>query len=132
MRIAVTGSTPLQVLDTAPAPKWRGSFQVNYGQDAWKVQLQERYIASVLMSANLTATTTSSDNNVPAIWYTDLSASYRPSLVSDKDELYFSITNLFNRNPPVDVTNPTSFSSPTNGVYDRIGRYFNAGIRMKF
>jgi outer membrane receptor protein involved in Fe transport len=57
---------------------------------------------------------------------------YRPSMVSQADELYFGVTNLFNKNPPVDVNNPTSFSSPTSGVYDRIGRYFNAGIRMKF
>ncbi len=47
-------------------------------------------------------------------------------------ELFLSINNLLNQKPPVDTNNPTSFSSPTNVAYDRIGRYYTAGIRFQF
>ena len=70
-------------------------------------------------------------NKVPAIWYTDIGIVYNMRTFGHDEQLYFAVNNLFNRSPPIDLISPTSFSSPTNGVYDRDGRYFSIGVRFR-
>jgi outer membrane receptor protein involved in Fe transport len=127
------GVAPIQVLDTAPAPTWKGVFSLDYAANRWDLSLQQRYISGTLMNPNIIpGVSTQNTNKVPAIWYTDLTLSYNIHRFDHSEEIYASVDNLFNRSPPIDVVNPTSFSSPTNTIYDRDGRYFNLGIKVRY
>jgi outer membrane receptor protein involved in Fe transport len=61
-----------------------------------------------------------------------MNLSYTTEVRNASGEFYLGITNLLDRDPPVDLRNPTSFSVPTQSAYDRAGRYFNAGVRLRF
>ena len=126
-------SDPNYTLDTSVNPKARGTLQLSYEKGSWNLLVQERYIHSVLMNANIVVGTNDTNrNDVPAVWYTDMNLSYTADVAHASSEFYLGITNLLDRDPPVDLRNPTSFSSPTTSAYDRAGRYFNAGLRLRF
>jgi outer membrane receptor protein involved in Fe transport len=127
------GVAPIQVLDTAPAPSWKGVIGPDYAANRWELSLQQRYISGVLMNPNIIpGVSTQNFNKVPEVWYTDVTLAYNIRGSDHDEEIYASVANLFNRSPPVDVVNPTSFSSPTNAIYDRDGRYFNVGIKVRY
>jgi iron complex outermembrane recepter protein len=69
------------------------------------------------------------------VFYTDMTLSYD---VSDNVNAYFSVNNLFDKNPPMlpsYLTAASSFgNSPVGGVrglYDFIGRMFTIGVHVK-
>ncbi|TPG22414.1 hypothetical protein EAH87_00950 [Sphingomonas koreensis] len=123
---------PLQVLDSATAPKWKGQLQVNYAVDNLSLFVSERYISPVKMDPNKIEGVFTDDNHVPAVFYTDATLTYRINAMGGKNELFLTAENLFNKAPPIDVIPPTSTSNPTNAAYDRIGRYLTAGVRFSF
>jgi outer membrane receptor protein involved in Fe transport len=47
-----------------------------------------------------------------------------------EQEAFFSISNLFDQDPPVSGGNPTSYNTPANNAYDLMGRYFTVGLRF--
>ena len=105
---------------------------MSYAKANWSAFVQERYIGqSVFLATNVQGIDTS-DNTVPAIWYTDVSASYRFGWTGERQELFVAVNNVFNRDAPIALANPTTFSIPTSIAYDRIGRYFTAGLRLRF
>lgn len=126
------GSPPTVSLDQATSPKWRGSFQARYARDNWSLFLQERFIWKGKFDPTKIEGIDTNDNSVPTIAYTDLTASYKLGKFGGDQELFVSISNLFDQDPPVDTNNPTSFSSPTSTSYDRIARYYTTGIRFRF
>ncbi len=109
------------------APLWRVSANATYQVKDWKFFLQERFINAALMDATQVQGIFTNDNHIPAVFYTDMTVSH----AAFGGEIYLTISNLFNRDPPVDIGPPSSFSVP-NAVnnYDRIGRMFNAGVRF--
>jgi outer membrane receptor protein involved in Fe transport len=73
------------------------------------------------------------DNTVDAAFYTDITVSYGFEVFGGENELYLSVNNVTNQEPPKDVGAPSSFSQPGNrNVYDFLGRYFNLGVRFKY
>ncbi len=126
------GSPKNTSLGTPNFPKWRGSLQARYAKDDWSVFLQERYISEALFDPDKVEGKDTNDNRAPAIGYTDITATYRLKLLGADQEAFFSVSNLFDQQPPVVTSNPTSFSSPTSTAYDRIGRYVSTGLRFKF
>lgn len=126
-------SSPEYSIGTSQSPKWRANFQLGFERGGWQATIQERFISSGVMNANIiVGTNDTSRNDVPAVFYTDLSGSYKTTLFGAEAEYYGSVTNLFDKQPPVDTSNPTSFSNPTSQAFDRAGMFFNAGVRVKF
>jgi len=122
-------------LDTSP--NWRLSGSVQYNVAGWGIQFQERYISSSLMSNTLLEPTGTNDNDIPAYWISDLNLTYDMANLFESmgsgNQFYLTVNNLFNKQPPVDLSPPTTFSQPTNrSVYDGIGQFFNFGVRFKF
>ena len=73
------------------------------------------------------------DNNIPAVVYVDLNASYDFKVDGHKFELYGTITNLTNKFVFVPNTGqPTEFYPSQQSLYDVVGRYFVAGLRFDF
>ncbi len=73
-------------------------------------------------------------NDVPAIWYTDLNLKYGlPTLASGEGEVYFNVTNLWNKDPPVTNSSSRSWIVPTEfALYDVQGRRYTLGVRYKW
>lgn len=114
-------------------PKWRVNLRANYEYENWNLFIQERYIGPKLVSAQRVEGTFVDDNTVDAAFYTDITVSYDFEAFGGENELYLSVNNVTNQEPPKDVGAPSSFSQPGNrNVYDFLGRYFNLGVRFKY
>jgi iron complex outermembrane receptor protein len=117
---------------TATSPDWRSNLQVSFSRDQWTAFLQERFISRALFDPAKVEGVDTNLNHAPAVWYTEFSASYRIGTMGGTQDVYLSVANLFDRDPPINTNNPTTFSQPTNAVYDKVGRYFSAGVRFRF
>lgn len=129
---SVLGSTPIYSLGQPDTPRFSATFQARYQRRSWSALVQERFISASLFDANKLAGRDTNLNNTPAICYTDATVTFDVGPALARKQFFLSITNLFDRDPPVATLNPTSFSSPTSSAYDPVGRYFNAGIRLAF
>jgi iron complex outermembrane recepter protein len=104
-------------------PKWRATATVTYENDKLGVDLRTRYVGSgrFLPSTFIPI----SNNDIAERIYVDLSGRHTFTL-GDESELkvYADIANLFGRDPPV--------ASLNSAFYDIVGRYFTAGVQVKF
>jgi iron complex outermembrane recepter protein len=138
----VGGAVPIDTAgDMSQAyPKWVGTFQTNLSFGKPSLFFQERVVSSgkytsVDLSGGPVTSSSISANRTPAVFYTDMTLSYD---VSDNVNAYFSVNNLFDKNPPMlpsYLTAASSFgNSPVGGVrglYDFIGRMFTIGVHVK-
>ncbi len=109
--------------------KWRATFQVTYDTPRWNIFVQERVIAKSLIDANLVEGVDISENDIPRVAYTDATFTAR---LAGRSEVYLTISNLFDKDPPPSPLPTTSFSVPYSGAYDTLGRNFNLGARLRF
>lgn len=120
-------------LATPGAPRWRGTVSATYTTENFTLFAQERWISASLIDPTKIQGTDVSLNNIPAVFYTDVTVKYRApiSFLSDQDqEFYVTVNNVFNKEPPISGGNPTTYSVPVNFAYDVIGRYFTVGVRI--
>lgn len=111
-------------------PTFRGNASVTYSEPSFSLTVQGLFISSGTLdnSNNTTPALTINDNDVPAVAYLNL---YSTIHMSEKVDFTFSVSNLFNQDPP--PVPSLIFSTPTNGVYyDKVGRAFQAGVNWKF
>jgi outer membrane receptor protein involved in Fe transport len=125
------------------SPNWQGNLIVTTAQGPFTGTVQVRYIGSgrfeTLTPLNAppvqpgdagysnTNINSINTNRVSAAAYVNLSASYR---ITDGIELFGSINNLLDKDPPVA---PGGNGYPTNPVYfDTYGRVWRAGVRVRF
>jgi hypothetical protein len=75
--------------------------------------------------------TTVDDNSVGAIYYTDLTVGWQPAQLEGL-RVYSTITNLFDKNPPIlpSLGGRTGFGPGLTG--DLIGRRYVVGAEYKF
>lgn len=109
-------------------PKWRATFQVNYDTDLFGIFVQERVIAKSLIDPTLVEGVGISENDIPRVAYTDLTLTMKPM---GKFDVFMTVSNLFDKAPPVSPQPTTTFSIPYSGAYDTIGRAFTFGVRVK-
>ncbi|MDP3675309.1 MAG: TonB-dependent receptor [Novosphingobium sp.] len=114
----------------AVIPKFRGSLQVNYTIDRWNITAQERMIGRLKRGGiNIWA-----ESDIPAYFYTDLTVAYQLGKPSSGSEIFLTVNNLFDNDPPFVANGPTAgltFATITS-VYDTVGMAFTAGARFKF
>jgi outer membrane receptor protein involved in Fe transport len=114
---------------------------ITYQGNPFSAQLQIRYIApgqfqvtnigpedagySPLLPRSI------DDNSVPGVTYVNLNAQYViRQQAGHRVELFGVINNLFDKEPPNKL--PSSFGPTNNVLYDVIGRYYRAGVRVSF
>jgi hypothetical protein len=76
--------------------------------------------------------TTIADNHIPSIAYFDVSLAYK--FLDGAGEAFFVIENAMNQDPPLisGTTTDGFFAGQGNSrFYDRIGRNFHMGVRLK-
>lgn len=117
---------------TNGTPKVSGTLSLNYENGPFVLYLQERFIAASKYDHLLVEGVGINDNSIPAVFYTDATVRYR---IGEQKwfEIFATINNLFNREPPPAPSVTTATFYPTNNfVYDLTGRYFTAGVRLGF
>jgi len=137
--IFVPGATPqygsgaAATQGTGGVPELRLTGFISYSNPSWSFDLQERWRSSLKWDADRTLVFNIPD--VPSVAYTDVTLTYNIGKSKDR-QLFLSVQNLFNKNPPVYLTSGTSgtpaFSFPAVSGDDIIGRYITAGVRLKF
>jgi outer membrane receptor protein involved in Fe transport len=127
------GSVLLKTLGDTVNPRWRANLQLTYEVGAWELYVQERFIAKNLMDATKVEGIYVDENDVPAAFYTDVTLTYDLAMLGSDSQLYLTVTNVWDKMPPISLQPPTSFNRPTNrNVYEPFGRYFNMGLRFRF
>lgn len=122
-------------------PRYIINGYLTYEGNPFSAQLQVRHISGGAYNTSLVGPedegydpllpNSISDNHIGAWTYFNVNASY--DLWTDGDrsfELYGAITNLFDKDPPVDA--PSSFGPTNNVLYDVVGRTYRVGARLRF
>lgn len=127
------GDLNLAANQTVPAAvEWAGTFSASYSGDRFDFSVQERFVGSGRLDHTLNFAS-GFDTRVPSIWYTDLSASYRLPTRSGRFQLFAVVNNLFDKDPPITpggaVTTPRAANA---SLYDFVGRFVTAGVRVAF
>ena len=113
-------------------PIWKGKLSANYSVGPFSMLVQERYIDSGIYDNTKVAGVTINENHVDAVWYTDLTGTFRFG-GKEQNEAYLTVNNLFNKEPPfAPGVSGTHLSWSNFDLYDTIGRYFNLGVRFNF
>ena len=106
---------------TFSTPKWRATGSVTYQDQQLAVDLRVRYVDGGIFS-NVTGANglLIANNNITSRTYVDLGLQMKVKQVT----VFANVNNLFDRDPP--------YVTYTSAIYDQIGRYFNAGVKLKF
>jgi iron complex outermembrane receptor protein len=110
--------------------------QFIYTQGPATISANWRWISSGVLENSFYDTATGpltvDQNNIPAVSYVDLGATYKLKAAGHDLEFYARVSNLFDKSPPV-IPNTNTFWQQYNGaLYDGIGRYYRAGMRFQF
>ncbi len=116
-------------------PRIRARLSANYKVGRFTAYVQERYIDKGVRNPNYVTGIDISDNEIPALWYTDLTFNLGlGSMFGSESELYLNVTNVFDKEPP--PTNSAagrSWVEPTETeLYDALGRRYVLGARMRW
>ncbi len=111
-------------------PRWTATANLNWAKGPFEFFAQERFISAGKYDVTRHEPQTIEDNTVSSAFYTDATISYR---TSKNYLIYFTINNLFDRDPPLAPNGTLVTFVPTNSqLYDVIGRQFTAGVKLNF
>lgn len=114
-------------------PKFKANGNVTYRNGPFRAFLQGRFTGTGSRSYTL-ANTALADNTVPSVFYADMRLSYEFEIGGSSLEIWGSVTNLFDKDPPITGTYSafTGYSSQVNtGLWDVLGRRFTLGAKFK-
>lgn len=126
-------------------PKWLYRLSASYRVDNTTFTLTGRGLSSgvhdtsfIECSSGCPASTASNrtinDNHIAGAFYLDASIAYRFELGDVKNEVFFAVNNLANRDPAIVAYGPAgsayTYASTHPGLYDYLGRTFRLGIRF--
>ncbi|HWJ69028.1 MAG TPA: TonB-dependent receptor [Sphingobium sp.] len=122
-----------QVGTSGGVPSWNFNFDLNYRNGPLGVSINERIIGKGTYNSTYQAGRDIDNNSIPAIAYTDLTASYRFQVGAKDWELFGAVNNLLDQAPPGASGSFFVFGTiPTNTyLYDTIGRAYTLGLRVK-
>ncbi len=126
---------------TAP-PNWKADVSMTYSLDPITFTLTGRAVSGGVINHEYiecksgcptsTAQHTTIDNNqIPGRAYLDANITYKLAVGESTTDLYLSVKNMFNNNPP---PAPASFFygvANISPLYDRLGAVYRAGVRFK-
>ncbi|OOG59649.1 TonB-dependent receptor [Rhodanobacter sp. C03] len=111
-------------------PKWKASLRATYTLNNWMLNWNTRYFSSMLRVSNesyKSNPTSTTPIRYGAGFFNDAKVSY----TFDKTglQVYAGITNVFDRNPPVNVF---GVGSEGAGMYDALGRSYYVGVNYNY
>lgn len=133
------GQTGLQQSDGVAyaLPKFKFTSGINYDRGPFKAYLQGRYIGSGKIENTLVEGVDIESNKVDSAFYVDLSLRYGFDVGNGNGgiEVYGTVTNLFDQDPPVTpyYSAFTSYATQWNSLlFDALGRRFVFGVSASF
>jgi iron complex outermembrane receptor protein len=114
-------------------PKWRVTGFASYAlSDQFAVSASARWRSS--LEWNTDPTLVYAEPKIASFWTANVNFSFTPKLKTMEPELFFNIQNIFDKNPPIVIN--SSADAGRFGAYlpsdDLVGRYYTAGVRLKF
>jgi outer membrane receptor protein involved in Fe transport len=111
-------------------PKFKMTLAATYAEGTWQGTVQGRVIGAVKLN-NAWGPSDVDDNDIPAMAYLDLRASYK---WTENIQFYAAMDNVFDTAPPIVAGTAISLTpydaSLRDDVYDAIGRQYRLGIRF--
>ena len=125
--------------NSGATPDWKAMFVQNYSTSTYSLTLQERWFSDgvignqyVVCSSSCPVSTSNNptiDNNtMKGATYVDFAGSYN---INKNVVAYFKIDNLFDVAPEASPQTNTGLDV-NPALYDTLGRFYHAGVRMKF
>ncbi|HSG35382.1 MAG TPA: hypothetical protein VLA37_12670, partial [Sphingomonadaceae bacterium] len=114
-------------------PRFRATGNLTYNNGPFSLFFQGRVIGSGARSFTL-APEAIADNDTPSVFYADMRLSYELEFGDTTIELWGSVTNLFDKDPPVEGTYSTFTGASTQynaGLFDVLGRRFTIGAKFE-
>jgi iron complex outermembrane receptor protein len=129
----VSGAAPQDAAGDANNPKWNGLLMANVGFDAFSFTVSERYYGAGNVDNTLTPTDIDM-NHQDAQFYTDVTLNYQFGPTEKPLSAFLTVNNLFNKDTPLLPGGLTAGAgvSYNTGPYDKIGRMYTAGLRLRF
>ena len=119
---------------TYALPKFKYTGNITYNNGPLSLFVQARYIAPGTMeNAPPNAGTTLVNNRVASAFYMDTRIGYKFPVAGTEVELFGSVTNLFDRDPPLTPywTNLSATTTQYNSaLFDVLGRRFVVGVKF--
>jgi len=122
-------------------PHWVANGSISFNTaGGFGLFLQERYIGPGVLDVTLPASILDPAlNHVDSVFYTDMTLTQKVSMgfgEGSEAELFLTVNNLFDQDPPLGPQNFFVFGVAHGGtnpaLFDLVGRQYTAGIRMKF
>jgi outer membrane receptor protein involved in Fe transport len=110
-------------------PEWRSNFSLDLSRDAFRLGARVRHVGGGVQRIVWVEGVDIDENDVESRTYLDLHGSYE---VNERLQLYTSIDNVFNEEPPA---TPNAIQQPqysASAYYDTIGRFVTVGARFDF
>jgi len=117
-----------QVGATGGAPHWMGNVFLNYATHKWNAGVLYRYVEGGTYDNTYVQGVDINNNHVGGRSYFDLNGSYK---ISDAVEIFGKINNLCNIAPPATPQTVSQALYAGSPYYDRIGRYYILGVRIR-
>jgi len=114
-------------------PKWNLNINAAVTRGGVTLNVNERIIGAGTYDSTFVEGVDIDDNHMPAIAYTDLTLSYLLEAGKQQAELFATVNNLFDQDPPRRSGSYFVFATiPTNTyLFDQIGRAFTVGLRLR-
>ncbi len=141
IRYTAASEAGANATSTNPAAKGRVTSFVAYNVGSWTFNLMDRWLSGFPNRALATDVIAPQNLHVNSVNYQDVTIDKKFVVDGQTVDGYFSIQNLGNVLPPINLTSFTSNTSPgtwyqgigggsgEESVYDPIGRYFTIGIK---
>jgi outer membrane receptor protein involved in Fe transport len=136
-KIDRAGQVGIQQSDGVPysLPDLKATANLTYTNGPFGLFLQGRYISAGTFENALVVGKDIESNHVPAVFYADLRVSYAFDVKHSNLEMYATVTNLFDKDPPVTPYYSTfaGYAQQYNaGLYDVLGRRFVVGAKFRY
>ena len=115
-------------------PDWRWTGSATYFNGPWTVFLQGVYTAETNVDNTFTSAQIA-DNTIDSQLVVNMSVQHTlfDSERSGRLQLFGTITNLLDKDPPTTMSNVAySWSAPLGAGYDKIGRAYSIGVRFSY
>ncbi len=123
------GSVKINRTASGGNAEWRANFLASYTRGPLQVQVVETYISGGTFDVLTMAQRQGSYDDHPGQWITNLSGRY--DLMDGNLQIYGTISNLFDKDPP-ETPGSLGVASTYMGVYNALGMNFTAGVRFKY
>ena len=117
-----------QVGATGGTPHWTGNVFVNYATHKWGAGVLYRYVEGGTYDNTYVQGVDINNNHVGGRSYFDLNGSYK---LSDSLEIFGKVNNVCNIAPPATPQTVSQALYAGSAYYDRIGRYYILGVRIR-